>query len=60
MNFTDFFLGLTNVFDWIENVIINGLLGNGFKVILDGVNVYTAFKPLVDAFTAIFAMFGAA
>ena len=60
MNFSEIFQGLTNVMDWIENVIINGLMGNGFRVILDGVNAFIQAKPLIDALMAIFAMFGAA
>jgi len=60
MNFNDIFGGLMNVTDWIETFIINGFLGNGFRVIMDGINAYLALKPLLDFFSAIFGLFGAA
>jgi len=60
MNFTEFFTGLTSVLNWIETYLINGLFGNGFRVILDGVFAYQNLKPLLDIFTALFGAVGAA
>jgi len=60
MNFDGLFSGVTAVTDWIQTYLINGVMGNGFRVIMDGYNFYLAFKPLLDFFAAIFAAFGAA
>ena len=60
MNLDNIFGGLTSITDWIETFLINGFLGNGFRVIMGGFNLYTAFKPVIDIFVAIFGLFGAA
>ena len=54
MNFNDFFSGLSSVTDWIETFIINGFLGNGFRVIMNVFQTYMSFKPLIDFFAALF------
>ena len=48
--------GLMNASAWIEEVIINGLLGKGFAFLMDVFNVFVFFKPLFDLLAALFAV----
>ena len=57
MNINDIFGPLTAITDWIETVLINGLLGQGFRVILDAVNAYLQIKPLLDFLGALSGLF---
>ncbi|MCL1951418.1 MAG: hypothetical protein FWF60_01180 [Oscillospiraceae bacterium] len=54
MNFNSIFGWLTDVLNWIETYLINGLFGPGFQVIKNGVFAYQTFKPLIDFFAALF------
>lgn len=56
----EFWAGLTTVLDWIENVIINGLLGGGFQLLKEAFTAYAGVKPFLDAINEIIAMFAGA
>ena len=60
MNFSDILGGLMNAGNWIETYLINGFMGNGFRAIMNLVNTYLAFKPLIELFAMLFGAFGAA
>ena len=57
MNLWDIMGPLTNIADWIELNIINGLVGGGFQFLSNAFNVYVVLKPVIDFFGAIFGIF---
>ena len=58
MNFNDVFGWVTTATDWIENVLINGLIGQGFQAILKAITTYINLKPILDFFAQAFAGLG--
>jgi len=48
--------GLMNATAWIEDVILNGLVARGFESLVNVFKVFVFFKPLIDLFSALFAM----
>jgi len=48
MDFTQILNWLMGVTDWVEEVIINGLLGQGFEVLIKVLFAIVSLKPLID------------
>ena len=53
----DFLFNLSNVLNWIQEVIINGLLGTGFVFLREFFISYIQLKPLLDLL-GLFVSFG--